>query len=239
MRKSLSSLACTVLLLCLLLVGCASEPALVTTNSHVQVATGALPAPGPRAAYQNASEYRIGPLDLLTITVLGVPELSQDVRVNAAGEFSLPLIGAVRAGGRTVEELQAELAKKLSEGYLQSPQVTVFIKEYTSQRVTVEGAVQKPGVLPLTGPTTLLQAVAGSGGLADLADPRGVVVFRTINGQKMGAVFDLNAIRRGAADDPQLYGDDIVVVEVSGSKSKLREFIQASPLFFVFHAVGL
>lgn len=239
MCERLSLIACIVLLACLLLGGCASEQALVNTNAHVQVASGGLPAPGPKVAYQNAADYRIGPLDLLTITVLGATELNQDVRVNAGGDISLPLIGAVRAGGRTVEELQAELARKLSEGYLQSPQVTVFIKEYTSQRVTIEGAVAKPGIIPLTGPTTLLQTIAGSGGLSDLADPRGVVIFRTINGQKMGAVYDLNAIRRGAADDPQVYGDDIVVVEVSGSKSKLREFIQASPLFFVFHAVGL
>ncbi len=240
MRLTTCSIGLAMLVVCLLFAGCASQPALAPGSSHVIASANGLPAPDIHRAYDTASEYRVGPLDLLTIAVLGVTELSQDVRVNTGGDISLPLIGNVRAGGKTVEELQHDIAAKLSEGYLQTPQVSVFIKEYTSQRVTVEGAVQKPGVISLTGPTTLLQVIAGSGGLADLANPRGVVIFRVIKGQKMGAVFDLDAIRHGAADDPPLYGDDIVVVEISGSKSRLHTFIQASPILYLFNlATGL
>ncbi len=221
----------------LLLTACSGEAALTSGNGVVK-RTNVLPAPDPNAAYNSISEYRIGPLDLLTIAVLGVAELNQDVRVNSAGDISLPLIGAVHSGGKTVEELQHDIAAKLSDGFLQAPQVTVFIKEYTSQRVTVEGAVVKPGIIPLTGTTTLLQAIAGSGGLGELADKRGVVIFRVIKGQKMGAVFDLDAIRHGAAEDPQVYGNDIVVVETSGSKSKLHTFIEASPILYLFRAAS-
>jgi polysaccharide export outer membrane protein len=231
------TIICMLMLACLLLGGCASGPALAPgPNSHVIVNANGLPAPDVDPTARIVSDYRIGPLDLLTVSVMGVSELSQDIRVNAGGDITLPLIGAVHAGGRTVEQLQGDIAKKLSDGYLQNPQVTVFIKEYTSQRITVEGAVAKPGAIPLIGSTTLLQTIANAGGLSDLADTRGVVVFRVIKGQKMGAVFDLDAIRHGAADDPPLYGDDIVVVETSGSKSRLRAFIQATPLLFIFHA---
>ena len=100
--------------------------------------------------------------------------------------------------------------------------------------MTLEGAVAKPGIYPLTGRTTLLQAIAMSGGLDKLADPRGIVVFRQISGKKMGAVFDLRNIRTGKDEDPLIYGDDIIVVEQSGSKTALRRFIEAMPVLNVF-----
>ncbi len=229
-------------LACLLLAACASQPALTPGSTHVVISANGLPAPeimNATSAYEGIAEYRLGPLDLLTISVFGITELNQDVRVNSGGEISLPLIGTVRAGGKTIVELQHDIAAKLSDGYLQSPQVSVFVKEYTSQRVTVEGAVVRPGVIPLTGRTTLLQVVATSGGLTELADQRGVVVFRVIKGQKMAAVFNIDAIGHGAAEDPQIYGDDLVVVDVSGSKSKMRTFLQAVPVLGVFRVFGL
>ena len=185
-------------------------------------------------AYTGASEYRVGPQDLLEISVFQVPDLNRTVRVNSIGQVSLPLIGTVQAGGRTVQELERDIAGKLESGYLQSPQVTVFVKEFTSQRVTLEGAVKKPGIYPLTGKTTLLQAIAMAEGLDPLADPRGIVIFRTIDGKKMGAVFDVRAIRAGDVADPEIYGDDVVVIDQSGSKTALRRFIEAVPVLNVF-----
>lgn len=229
-------LAC-VLLVLMLLAGCASEQPL-TPGSHVVASSADLPPPDTTSAsgaYEGASEYRIGPQDLLTVSVFGVPELNQDVRVNTSGSISLPLIGIVRAGGRTVQELEKDIATKLSATYLQSPQVSVFVKEYTSQRVTVEGAVKKPGIFPLTGRTSLLQVIATAGGIDDLGDAHALVVFRVVKGQKMAAVFDLEKIRHGAAEDPQIYGDDIVVVDVSGSKSAYRRIFQALPILGIFH----
>jgi polysaccharide export outer membrane protein len=227
-----------VALLCVLPGGCASSSGMKEgTIRTVDTSPGLLPAPDTTSAsgaYEGVSEYRIGPQDLLKISVFGVAELSQEVRVNSNGQISLPLIGNLQAGGRTIQELEHDIASKLAQGYLQSPQVSVFVKEYTSQRVTVEGAVKKPGIYPLTGRTTLLQVIATAEGLDELANPQGIMVFRVIKGKKMGAVFNLAQIRHGAAEDPQIYGDDIVVVDQSGSKSAFRQFLQSVPAIGVF-----
>lgn len=239
-RKSLQAVLVGVLFS--LLAGCGSTHtgALKAGTARAVTSTSALPAPdttSPSGAYTGVSDYRIGPLDLLEVSVFQVEDLDRETRVNSSGYISLPLIGAIQAGGKTVQEVEREIAAKLSQSYLQNPQVSVFVKEFTSQRVTVEGAVHKPGIYPITGRTTLLQAVALSEGLDPLADPRTVVVFRTIGGQRMAALFDMVQIRSGEAEDPQIYGDDVVVIEKSGARSAikgitdtLRGFIGFSPV---------
>jgi polysaccharide export outer membrane protein len=212
--------------------GCASAP------SHARLAQNQdLPAPDTTTAsgaYEGGTDYRIGAQDLLEISVFGIDDLSRTVRVNSNGQVSLPLIGGVMAGGKTIPELEKAIGDKLKAGYLQNPQVSVFVKEFTSQRVTLEGALKKPGIYPLTGKTTLLQAIAMAEGLDDLADIGGVVVFRQVDGKRMGAVFDLAKVRTGQAPDPQVYGDDVIVVEQSGSKSAFRRFIQSVPAIGLF-----
>ena len=207
--------------------GCASSSsgALRSGTARAVTATTSLPAPDTTTAsgaYTGVPDYRIGALDLLQISVFQLEDLDREVRVNSSGMVSLPLIGAVAAGGRTVAELEKEIARRLSESYLQNPQVSVFVKEFTSQRVTVEGAVTKPGIFPITGKTSLLQAIAMSEGLTTLADAQSVIVFRTIEGQRMAALFDLKAIRAGEAEDPLIYGDDIIVVDQSGPRTALK-----------------
>jgi polysaccharide export outer membrane protein len=223
-------LAC---LLLLFLGACASSGGRVSNTSSEP-----LPAPDTTSAsgaYQGATDYRIGAQDLLTISVFGVQELNKEVRVNSNGQISLPLIGGVMAGGKTIPDLEAELAKKYSSGYLQNPQVTVFVKEFTSQRITLEGAVKSPGIYPITGRTSLLQAIALGGGVDDqIADLGGIVVMRSVGGKRMAAVYDLREVRRGVVEDPQLFGDDIVVVEQSGSKTAFRRFIESMPILGVF-----
>jgi len=225
-------------LLCVSLAGCASTPTGAPgTTKEVTSTTTAMAPPDTTAsggAYTGVSDYRVGPQDLIEVTVFQVPELSRVVRVNSGGQISLPLIGAMQAGGLTIQELEVAIAKKLEAKFLQNPQVTAFVKEYTSQRVTVEGAVKKPGIFPLSGRTTLLQAIAMAEGLDQLANLQGVVIFRQIEGKKMGAVFDLRQIRAGNAEDPLVYGDDIIVVDQSGSKTALRRIIEAIPIFNVF-----
>jgi polysaccharide export outer membrane protein len=112
------------------------------------------------------------------------------------------------------------------------------VKEANSQQVTVDGAVTSPGRVTLDGPTTLLQTIAMSGGLAKGANPRGIVVFRTIEQKKTAAKFDLSAIRTGAAEDPQLYGGDIVVVEQSAISRALGGMSSAIPVFGIFTAMS-
>jgi polysaccharide export outer membrane protein len=185
-------------------------------------------------AYTGVSEYRIGAQDLLEISVFQVTDLNRTVRVNTAGQISLPLIGDLQAGGRTVQEVEKDIAAKLQEGFLQNPQVSVFVKEFTSQRVTVEGAVREPGIFPISGHTTLLQALAMAKGLDPLANPQGVVIFRTVDGKRMAARFDIRAIRAGNVADPEVFGDDIVSVDQSGRKTALRRIIESLPLFTIF-----
>lgn len=225
-----------VMLVLALLTACASGGR--TSAERANLPAASLPAPDSTSAsgaYEGASDYRIGAQDLLNISVFGVEELTRDVRVNSNGHISLPLVGTVMAGGRTIPELESDLARKYADGYLQRPQVTVFVKEFTSQRITVEGAVKKPGIYPITGRTSLLQAIALAEGVDDrTADLGGIVVMRKVDGRKQAAVFDLRQVRKGLIEDPQLYGDDIVVVEQSGSKTAFRRFIESVPALGIF-----
>lgn len=221
--------------LCLLMLAACSSSA--GGVREVQVSGTGLPAPdttNAAGAYQGTSEYRLGANDQVEISVFGVEDLTKTVRINSNGQVSLPLIGSIPAGGMTIPELEAELTRRYSGSYLQNPQVTVFVKEFSSQRITLEGAVRQPGIYPLTGKTTLLQSIAIAQGLDPLADLGGVVLFRQIDGKKMAAVYDMRELRRGRVEDPLLYGEDIVVVEQSGSKTALRRFIESVPAIGLF-----
>lgn len=224
--------------LALVLAACASSgPTINDGSPKVVTPTDSLPAPDTTSAsgaYTGLPDYRIGPLDLLEVTVFQVEDLNRTVRVNTSGKISLPLVGTIDAGGKTVSELESDIARRLEEDFLQSPQVSVFVKEFTSQRITVEGAVKQPGVYPITGRTSLLQAVAMAKGFERVANLDAVIVFRTINGQRMAAVFDYRAIRAGSIEDPQVYGDDIVVVDESGAKAAWRNVLESIPIFNVF-----
>lgn len=179
-------------------------------------------------------DYKIAPLDVLEITVFGVAELNRTAQVSSSGTISLPLIKSVKAGGRTEAQLERDIAAKLEAGYLQSPQVSVFVKEYNSQRITVDGAVNKPGIFPTTGKVSLLQAIALAEGLNAVADPSGILLFRTVNNKRMAARFDLKQIRSGKVDDPALQAGDIVMVDDSATRTTLRDIKDVLPLSGLF-----
>jgi polysaccharide export outer membrane protein len=171
-------------------------------------------APPGDAPNPSDEEYRIGANDLLELSVFQVKELDRAVRVNTRGLITLPLIGAIQAAGLSATELEERIAEKLKKDYLQDPQVSVFIKEFTSQRITVEGQVEKAGIYPLTGRTTLLQAIALAGGLKELGEDTKIKVFHL---EKSGArkmqIFDLEQVRDGTIMDPAVKNNDIVVVD--------------------------
>ncbi|MGV3572035.1 MAG: polysaccharide biosynthesis/export family protein [Ramlibacter sp.] len=175
---------------------------------------GTQPAgPAPVMGTGLGNEYRIGPNNLLDIEVLNVENGRRTVRVNAAGYVSLPLIGSVTVAGLTQHQAEEHIASLYAEKYLQNPQVSVFIKEFTTQQITLDGAVTKPGVYPIVGEMTLLRALAMAGGLGRIAKATEVKVFRQgQNGVRQVATFDVERIRAGEADDPQLRGDDLVVI---------------------------
>ncbi|MDS4058816.1 MAG: polysaccharide biosynthesis/export family protein [Candidatus Contendobacter sp.] len=193
------------------------------------------PASDPVAAQD---DYRIGPGDLLKLEVFGVPDLGRSVRVNASGQISLPLIGAIQASGLTGEQLATDIAARLAKDYLQNPQVTIFIEEFTSQRVAVTGAVKAPGVFPLKGRTTLMQAVTQAGGPSSVANFGAVKILRpNLDGTLKTLEFDLTAIRDGQVPDPEVRGEDVVQVETSAAKEtvqQLKEFVFPLLIFTSF-----
>jgi polysaccharide biosynthesis/export protein len=157
------------------------------------------------------------------------------VRVNSDGSLSLPLIGQVKAGGLTGYQLETLIAQKLQENYLQNPQVSVFIKEFVSQRVTVGGSVNKSGVFPISGTTTLMQAIAMAGGLEKFADESDIRIFRTLqDGTRQVLAFDLEPIRTGQSKDPLVLTSDVIVVAKSEVREKMRglaEFLRDIAVF--------
>ena len=217
------------------IVAAAAMAAVVSAPATARDATSvALPPPNPTDMAQGLDAYRIGPMDKLDVNVFQVKDLTGTIDVDAAGNISLPLIGSVQASGRTTLEVSREIAARLRSGYIKDPQVTVMVKEAVSQKVTVEGAVEKPGVYPIVGHTTLSTAVA----LAAGADParaneRQVRLIRTVDGKKLQASYNLVDIRRGTAPDPDVYGNDIIVVENSRGRGLLRDLAAASPLIYL------
>jgi polysaccharide export outer membrane protein len=182
---------------------------------------------------RGSTAYRIGPQDIVDFSVFKVPELSRTVQVADAGTINLPLVGEVLAAGKTSQELEHDLKQRLGADFLQNPQVTVYVKEYNSQRVTVDGAVMKPGVYPVRGRSTLLQVIATAGGL----DPNGdttVVVFRYVGGKRSAGKFDLSDIRAGKAEDPVIREGDVIVASTSTAKETLNMVLKILPLAGVF-----
>lgn len=222
------ALACSI---CLLIAGCAStEPSPVATALD-------LPIPDSTSTVQQG-DLRISPLDVLDIKVFGAPQLDGSYQVDPSGQIKVPLVGVMSAKGYTIFEMASILEQKLGESYLQNPQVSVRISELYGQQVTVEGSIKAPGVYPVRGAMTLLQAIAVSGGPTEMANPRRVIIFRTIEGERKAAAFDLLKIRAGSAPDPSVYGNDIIVVDGSAAKSGYDEFLRSIPILGLFMAIG-
>lgn len=154
------------------------------------------------------ADYLIGPGDLLGIVVYDAADLSRDVRVTAKGYILMPLLpDPVLADGLTPEELAAALAREYQEReILRNPQVTILVKEYRSRPVAVVGAVRKPQMVPVLGPTTLLQVLSEVGGLDDDAGNR-IFVTRGASLKQMPA--DLRQ-----AEEPEVTGPHTHIVEV-------------------------
>jgi len=169
-------------------------------------------------------DYRVGPNDLIDVEVFDMDNLKRTVRVNAAGAISLPLIGQVPVGGLTSQEIEERIASRYAEKYLQNPQVSVFIKEFTSERITIEGAVARPGIFPMTGKLTLLRALAIAGGFGPIANTSNVMLYRVNEANvRQVAVFDVESIRAGKSEDPDIKGDDLIVVQRDSTRVLLKD----------------
>lgn len=180
--------------------------------------------------------YKLAPLDTVTVQVFQVADISRDYSVDQSGRLTMPLIGRVDAVGLSTGQLASTIEQRLGEKYLRNPNVTVTLKESSSRVVTVDGSVRNPGIYPAINSLTLIQAVALARGTDELANPKRVAVFRTIDGKRMAAAFDLTSIRRGTDPDPQIYPGDTIVVDGSGVKKAQRDILQALPLTSLFLA---
>lgn len=219
-----------VLVFALALGACASSR--MSSVPAGDVAYQRVPPPNPAA---KLASYTIAPNDVLNVQVFQEPDLSNDeVRVDTGGNIQMPLVGEIVAVGRTPSELAGVIASRLGRDYIVDPQVVVSVAEAAPLYVTVDGQVEKPGVYQIDRDYTLLSAIARAESTTDVAKLDEVVVFRTIDGERMAARFDLQDVRAGLAPDPQILGGDTVVVGFSALKGALRDALRAAPVFNAF-----
>jgi polysaccharide export outer membrane protein len=184
---------------------------------------------------QAPTQYLIVPGDVVSLSVFGEPDLTfEKLPVDDAGFIQVPLVGAVHVASLTPDNASKLIAAKLGARFLRNPDVTLNVIEQTGQTVTVEGQVMKAGSYPTDSQTTLLGAIALAQSPTRIAKLDEVVVFRTVNNERMAARFDLSRIRAGRDPDPQILGGDVVVVGFSQAKSIYRDMLQAAPIFNVF-----
>ncbi|WP_299766841.1 polysaccharide biosynthesis/export family protein [Ramlibacter sp.] len=205
------------------------QPAAATPQSPARATSGAAQQPAAAGPAQGAGlgmEYRVGANDLLEIEVLNLENGKRTVRVNAAGFVTLPLIGPVTVIGLTQQQVEAHVGSLYGQKYLQDPQVSVFIREFTTQRITIDGAVSKPGIYPIVGQMTLLRALALAGGFGQIANSTEVKIFRQGDkGERQVATFDIERIRAGTHEDPAIRGDDVIVVQRDATRALLKDSI--------------
>lgn len=222
---------CITLLAAVSLAGCGSTPR-PESSAHLTVVpdSAGLPAPAREDLIAGDRPALIGPLDTIQVSVFGIPELDREMQVDASGRIAMPLAGTIDARGRTAQELAHLVEGALRERYVRNPEVTVNIKSSVSQVVTVDGQVAEPGLYPVTNQMTLMRVIASAKGLSEFARQEDVVILRTVNGQKMAGLYNLEAIRRGAYDDPSIYANDVIIVGDSPRRRLFRDLVSISPL---------
>ncbi len=152
------------------------------------------------------------PGDQLSVDVFGLPSLSRMVTVNTNGEIQLPMIGTLKAADETGTTLAAIVRTRLMERYVRDPQVTVALVAAAAQSVWVRGDVRTPGEVEVTPRTNLLTALD----IADIRDLKTtnvpILLFRTVDGNRLIARYSLSQLRAGTVKLPKLYGGDVIHV---------------------------
>lgn len=175
------------------------------------------------------------PNDTISVIVAGESNLSlPEVKIAQDGHIMVPAVGRVGVAGMTTEQVAADIEGRLGANYLLDPHVAVNLVAAGSRFVTVEGAVNDPGIFTFEPNTTLLGAVALANGASRLAKRDQIVLFRTIDGQPMAARFHLDQLRSGGMIDPVLMPQDRVVVGVSGASRAFQDILTSLPLMGIF-----
>ena len=199
--------------------------------------------PAGQAAYEaiavpdeaEGAAYALRPGDAIGVLVYGEPELTQQrLLIDETGHFNLPLIGQIRALGRTTAQLSEDIAAAYRAGFVRDPRITVSLLEATGGAVAVEGEVKAPGIYPIRPGHTLLAAMALAGSPLPTGRVDHVLIYRKVDGQRMGGRFDIKAIRDGAVDDPLLRDGDVVVVGFSRRVGIYQDLLKLTPLLNTF-----
>jgi polysaccharide export outer membrane protein len=215
---------------CVLIAACGGTPRLGGASQLRIVHGNELPSPGRIDTLQTAAVYHVGPLDRLVIDVFGIEELSnRDIQVDASGRIAFPMVGAVEAIGKTPGEIESEIAQRLKTAHVRDPHVTVNLKESLSRIVTVEGEVRQPGAYPLAGRATLMGVIAKAQSTTEFSKLAEVVVYRRVEGKRYAALYNLDAIRHGAYEDPEIYSGDLVMVGTDNTRRLFKDVLTAVP----------
>jgi polysaccharide biosynthesis/export protein len=219
--------ALAVVLTAALVTACASTPKLGGDPNLNVMQAEAMPPPDRMDLTNSGRSYYVGPFDRLNIDVFGVAELAKrEVQVDASGKISYPLAGTLQVAGLTPREIEQLLTVELKAKYIRDPQV-----------IAVEGQVAKPGLYPVVGNLSLLRVMALAGGTTEFSKLNDVVIYRTVQGQRYAALYDLEQIRHGAYADPEVFANDVVMVGDSKSRRLFKDVLQAlpalaAPIFF-------
>lgn len=217
------------------LTGCASS----TNMSALPSGQAAYDTIGGGEGIPAPSEYLLAPQDVVNLKVLNEPDISDpQLRIDNYGNLQVPLIGEVKAAGRPVPAVSTEIRQRLAQTYVRSPEVSISVVEPAKRVVSVEGEVKMPGVYELTTNTTLLGALAQAQSPLVTAKLDQVAIFRTINGQRMAARFNIKDIRSGISPDPIIMDGDVVVVGFSRIKGGWQDFLKLAPIFNIFAIVA-
>lgn len=165
-----------------------------------------------------ARDYRVGPGDVLSVTVYDNEDLATKVRVSTAGTIVMPLIGQIEVKDLSINEITEKITRMLSDGYLVNPQVNVFVEEFRSKKVVVLGSVKTPGLVELSGPTNFLELLSKSGGLDKDAGDTATITRQGSGDAKEVVVIDLRALvdRGDLSQNLQINDGDSVFVSRSG-----------------------
>jgi len=193
------------------------------------LATTGLPNPTRSDLQPEGRPYLVGPFDKLRIEVYGIDELTREVQADSSGQIAFPLIGVVEASGKTPAELAREITSRLRERHVRDPQVTVNLTESVNQVVTVDGEVRQPGQYPVVGRMTLVRAIAAARGTTEFSRQNNVLIFRQAGGQHLVGLYNLQAIRRGLYDDPEIYPNDVIVVDEDRARRLFQNLLQLAP----------
>ncbi|MEP2235280.1 MAG: polysaccharide biosynthesis/export family protein [Alteripontixanthobacter sp.] len=212
---------------CLALAGC-NVPSDLPQGG---MAYGVIP---PEEAVAGQAQYRLGPQDTLSINVFREPEVSVEaVQIDPAGNIDLPLIGPIRAEGYSPAQLSGVIEQALTR-YVRNPQVAVSLTQI-GQTIAVEGLVGQPGLYPVPGRLSLIEALALAGSPTEFADTDRIFVFREIDGRRAGARFDIRRIRAGLDPDPLILPGDRIAVGENTLGRAWQNYLSA-PIFNVFRA---